>query len=139
MKYATSLTLIAIGAILTFAITSHPDWLNLQVVGVVLMLVGVVGLFLPRRGQDGWLRRRRVVRQNAAASAAATAPAAAEVEETQYPPYISINPASPPGPDDNVHEPGPHPLRQEPAAERPPQSSAQPVSDTEVIEEYLQE
>jgi hypothetical protein len=134
MKYATSLTLIAIGAILTFAITSHPSWLNLHIVGVVLMLVGVVGLVLPRRGaqQEGWLRRRMLVRRNA------TAPAVSEVEETQYPPYISINPASPPGPDDNEREPGPHPSRlHEPGTD--PAAAAPQAGETEVIEEYRQE
>jgi hypothetical protein len=40
MKIAPSLTLIAIGAIFTFAITSSPSWLNLQVVGVILMATG---------------------------------------------------------------------------------------------------
>jgi hypothetical protein len=84
MKTATGLTLMAIGAILAFAVTSHPHFVNLQVVGWVVMLTGVAGIFVPRRGY-GWLRRRVVVRRpprraassRAALTAAATGPAEA--------------------------------------------------------------
>jgi hypothetical protein len=62
MRTAPGLALIAIGAIFAFAITSSPSWINLQVVGWVLMLTGVAGIFVPRRGY-GWLRRRVVVRR----------------------------------------------------------------------------
>lgn len=62
MRSATCLTLLAIGAILTFAVTGHPSFLNLQVVGVVVMATGVAGLFLPWRG---WLRRPIVIRASA--------------------------------------------------------------------------
>jgi hypothetical protein len=61
MKTATSLALVAIGAIFAFAITRSPSFLNLQVVGWVLMLTGVVGAVIPRRGY-GWLRRSLVVK-----------------------------------------------------------------------------
>jgi hypothetical protein len=61
MRTATALTLMAIGAIFTFAITAHPSFLNLQVVGVVLIVTGVCGLVLPRRGR-GWLRRSVLVK-----------------------------------------------------------------------------
>jgi hypothetical protein len=62
MRTATGLALIAIGAILAFAVTTSPSFLNLQVVGWILILTGVAGLFVPRRGY-GWLRRRVVVRR----------------------------------------------------------------------------
>ena len=61
MKTATGLALIAVGAILAFAVNAHPQALNIQVVGWVLILVGLVGMFIPRRGY-GWLRKRMVVR-----------------------------------------------------------------------------
>jgi hypothetical protein len=61
MKTATSLGLVAVGAILAFAITRSPTFLNLQVVGWVLMLTGAVGAIIPRRGY-GWLRRSMVVK-----------------------------------------------------------------------------
>ena len=65
MKTATGLALVAIGAILAFAVTGHPGWLNVQAAGWVLMLVGLAGMFVPRRGY-GWLRRRVVRRPTAA-------------------------------------------------------------------------
>lgn len=61
MKTATSLGLVAVGAILAFAITRSPDFLNLRVVGWVLMLTGGVGAIVPRRG-SGWLRRSLIVK-----------------------------------------------------------------------------
>src|SRR5260221_8935028 len=62
MRTASCLTLLAIGAILTFAVMGHPSFVNLQVAGLVIMAAGVAGLFLPRRG-SGWLRRRTVLRK----------------------------------------------------------------------------
>ena len=62
MRTATGLALIAIGAILAFAVRTSPSFLNLQVVGWILILTGVAGLVVPRRGY-GWLRRRVVVRR----------------------------------------------------------------------------
>jgi hypothetical protein len=53
-----SIALIIIGAILRFAITWTPQYVNIQAMGVILMLGGVVGLaisltlfFTRRRGQ----------------------------------------------------------------------------------------
>ena len=68
MRTATGLALIAIGAILAFAVTSSPSFLNFQVAGWVLILTGVAGLLVPRRGY-GWLRRRVVVRRPRGAAA----------------------------------------------------------------------
>jgi hypothetical protein len=62
MRTATGLALVAIGAILAFAVTTSPPFLNLQVAGWILILTGLAGLFVPRRGY-GWLRRRVVVRR----------------------------------------------------------------------------
>ena len=61
MKTATGLGIIAVGAILAFAVTAHPHGLNLQAAGWVLIVIGLAGLFVPRRGY-GWLRRRVVRR-----------------------------------------------------------------------------
>jgi hypothetical protein len=44
MTIGTSLFLIAVGAILKFAVNVHVAGINVQVVGVILMIVGVVGL-----------------------------------------------------------------------------------------------
>jgi hypothetical protein len=46
MEYGTSILLIAVGAILKFAVTATVSGVSLQAVGVVLMLVGVLGLLL---------------------------------------------------------------------------------------------
>jgi hypothetical protein len=62
MRTATGLALVAIGAILAFAVTSSPSFFNFQIAGWVLILTGVAGLLVPRRGY-GWLRRRVVVRR----------------------------------------------------------------------------
>ena len=78
MKTATSLALAAIGAILAFAITRSPSFLNLQIVGWVLMATGAVGAVVPRRG-SGWLRRSTVVESDDMAEAG---PAGDAVSET---------------------------------------------------------
>jgi len=44
MRIGSSLVLIAIGAILKFAVTWSTDGVNLANVGVILMIVGAVGL-----------------------------------------------------------------------------------------------
>ncbi len=46
MTIGTSLFLIAVGAILKFAVTAHVAGVDLQVVGVILMIVGGAGLIL---------------------------------------------------------------------------------------------
>ena len=59
MGIGASILLIAIGAILTFALNVQVGFLDLDVVGWVLMLAGVVGLILTT---VIWApRRRRVV------------------------------------------------------------------------------
>ena len=88
MRTATGLTLLAFGAILAFAVQGHPSWLNIQVVGWIIMLTGVVGMAIPRRGY-GWLRRRIVLRRGPGGR-----PVADPVEEKRYPPYIMLNPGS---------------------------------------------
>jgi hypothetical protein len=55
MKTATSLILVAAGAIIAFAITAHLGFLNLQVTGWVLILTGVIGAIITR--SSSWLRR----------------------------------------------------------------------------------
>jgi hypothetical protein len=67
MKTATSLTLIAAGAIIAFAITAHVAFLNLRVTGWVFILTGVAGAIIPR---NGWLRRTLAVKGRPGAAAA---------------------------------------------------------------------
>jgi hypothetical protein len=46
MTIGTSLILIAAGAILKYAVTVHVSGVNLQTVGVILMVVGGAGLLI---------------------------------------------------------------------------------------------
>lgn len=46
MRIGASLFLIALGAILRFAVTAHVNGVNLSTVGIVLMIVGVAGLLI---------------------------------------------------------------------------------------------
>jgi hypothetical protein len=88
MRTASGLMLVALGAILAFAVKGHPSFLNIQVVGWVIMLTGVAGMVLPRRGY-GWLRRRMVLRRGPRGR-----PVVGRVEETRYPPYVMLNPGT---------------------------------------------
>lgn len=64
MGLVVSLILIAVGAILTWAVTDTSNAVNLAAVGVVLMIVGLVGfivdLMLWSSWGPGYLRRRTV-------------------------------------------------------------------------------
>ncbi len=44
MSIGASLMLIAVGAILKWAVTAHLSWLDLQTAGTVLFVIGVVSL-----------------------------------------------------------------------------------------------
>jgi hypothetical protein len=46
MTIGTSLFLIAVGAILKYAVTAHVEGIDLQTAGLVLMIVGGLGLVL---------------------------------------------------------------------------------------------
>jgi Na+/melibiose symporter-like transporter len=62
MSTGVGITLIAVGAILRFALApGSPHGLNLHVVGVVLIVVGILGLLLSLLFA-GWPRQRRLVR-----------------------------------------------------------------------------
>ena len=63
MKTATGLTVLAIGAILAFAVSASPPGVNINVVGWIVMLTGVAGFLIPRRA-SGWLRSRVLVRKS---------------------------------------------------------------------------
>ena len=54
MGISTSLVLVAIGAILKWAVTASVSGVNLETVGVVLMVVGAVGLLLSLVFWSSW-------------------------------------------------------------------------------------
>lgn len=64
MPLGTSIFLIAVGAILRYAVTKSVEGINLQTVGLILMIVGIVGLVLSVVYMAAWLPRRgRVARE----------------------------------------------------------------------------
>jgi hypothetical protein len=81
MRTASGLALIAVGAILAFAVTTTTPLLNVHIVGWILILTGVIGMVIPRRGY-GWLRRRMVLKPGA------RGPVVTRMDETHYPPSI---------------------------------------------------
>jgi hypothetical protein len=60
MTLGTSLLLIAVGAILRFAVNVTTSGFNIHTIGVILMIVGVVGLILSLLYMTMWDRRERV-------------------------------------------------------------------------------
>lgn len=66
MGVGTSLVLIAVGAILDFAVSVTTSGFNLHTIGVILMIIGGVGLLLSLMfwnswgGFGGYSRERRV-------------------------------------------------------------------------------
>ena len=54
MGLVVSLLLIAAGAILTFAVTTSADGVNLEVVGWILMIVGAIGLLMSLIFWSSW-------------------------------------------------------------------------------------
>ena len=127
MKTATGLTLVAIGAILAFAVGAHPHFLNLQVAGWVIIVTGVVGIFVPRPGR-GWLRGHAVVRKGSRRRVIRPGEMpAASPGETGVAPHVIFDAGPPP-----VHD-----------AEAAPAGSAAGPDDLppgyEVVEEYFEE
>ena len=86
MKTGVGLALIAVGAILAFAVTTITSVFNLHTAGWVLIIVGIIGIAIPRRGY-GWVGRRVFTRQTRWRRGA-------RVEEVSYPAYVNRNPAN---------------------------------------------
>ena len=59
MSIGTSIVLIAVGAILKWAVTAHVNGFNIQTAGVVVFLVGCVGLVLSLIYTFWWADRAR--------------------------------------------------------------------------------
>ena len=59
MGIGVSLFLIAIGAILDFAVTVHTSGFNLNTMGVILMIVGGIGLLFSLFFWGSWGPNRR--------------------------------------------------------------------------------
>jgi Domain of unknown function (DUF6458) len=85
MKTGVGLALIAVGAILAFAVTKNTSVFNLHTAGWVLIIIGIVGIAIPRRGY-GWVGRRVLTRQTRRRPGN-------RVEDVTYPAYVR-NPAN---------------------------------------------
>jgi phosphate/sulfate permease len=59
MGIGVSIFLIAVGAILTFALETDAEGVNLDTVGVILMIVGIVGILLSMLVFGSWREDRR--------------------------------------------------------------------------------
>jgi hypothetical protein len=62
MTIGTSIVLIAVGAVLKYAVTAHVSGIDIQTVGTILLLVGILGLILSLIYTFAWspaARRRR--------------------------------------------------------------------------------
>ena len=60
MGIGTSILLIAVGAILKFAVSVDADGFNINTIGAILMIVGVIGLIVSLLMGSMWQRRTRV-------------------------------------------------------------------------------
>jgi hypothetical protein len=145
MKTATGLAIVAVGAILAFAVTGHPGWLNVQAAGWVLILVGLAGMFIPRRGY-GWLRRqvvRRPPRRAVAASHVMDSNVVASNGTALPPGTVVLTPEQAEAVQAGAlleNEPEVFPGRQLSKAEvEEQQRTTAPAASSETIEEYLEE
>jgi hypothetical protein len=136
MKTGVGLALIAVGAILAFAVTTNTSVFNLHTAGWVLIIIGIIGIAIPRRGY-GWVGRRVLTQQTRWRRGA-------RVEDVTYPAYVNRNPAN-----TRVQAglPAPGALGSPEAASHIDASSGtrdltpevRPVRETEVIEDVYDE
>lgn len=61
MGIGSSLFLIAVGAILYFAVDADVSGLEISTVGIILMIIGIIGLVITLFFLGSWRDRRRTV------------------------------------------------------------------------------
>jgi beta-lactamase regulating signal transducer with metallopeptidase domain len=61
MGIGTSLILIAVGAILRFAVTDSVSGIDLATVGLILLIIGIIGLLISLFYAQLWTRGRDTV------------------------------------------------------------------------------
>ncbi|HTU96124.1 MAG TPA: DUF6458 family protein [Solirubrobacteraceae bacterium] len=59
MTIGSSIVLMAVGAILKWAVTAHVSGINLQTAGTVLFVLGILGLILSLLYTFVWARQNR--------------------------------------------------------------------------------
>jgi hypothetical protein len=93
MRIGFSVFLMAVGAVLTFAVHKTATGVNIHTIGVILMIAGVIGLaatltiFAPRRGVSAVASERTVTTTPGAA------PVASPTVETTIPATVTTSPA----------------------------------------------
>jgi hypothetical protein len=127
MKTGMGLALIAVGAILAFAVTTNTSVFNLHTAGYVLIIIGIIGIAIPRRGL-GWVGRRLSVRQTHWRSGN-------RVEEVTYPSYVR-NPATT---RTQAGLPAPGALGSQEAAHHVDATTAMRPSETKVVEDVYED
>ena len=145
MRTGIALGFICLGAILAFAVTGNTSVFNIHTAGWVIMLVGLVGLFLPRRNR-AWLGRRVVVRRTRSYP-----DGAGPVEEIPVPPYVARNPGTarieaglPARPtlmterQQELDDPIEDAENQAPAATQPTTATPRTAPQTEIIEDLYE-
>lgn len=95
MGISVSILLIAIGAILTWGVTAEAEGLDINAIGVILLIVGVLGLVLSMLFWSSWggFRRRTAYVDDRAVHPAAPAPRRTTVVEEE-----DVAPGPPPPP-----------------------------------------
>ena len=83
MRLGTAIVLLALGAILTFALNVDVSGIDLQVVGWILMIVGALGIAL-ELAVWGPRQRRRVTHTEGHAPPAAGAPVQRTTTDETY-------------------------------------------------------
>ena len=76
MGISVSILLIAVGAILTWGVTADADGLDVNAIGVILMIVGLLGLVISLIFWSSWGGFRRRTAYVEGAAPVATAPVA---------------------------------------------------------------
>lgn len=90
MRIGFSVFLMAVGAVLLFAVHKTATGVNIHTIGVILIIAGVIGLaatltiFAPRRGVTG-VATERTVTTDAPVAPVAAAPVATPVATTTTP------------------------------------------------------
>jgi hypothetical protein len=95
MRIGFSVFLMAVGAVLLFAVHKTATGVNIHTIGVILIIAGVIGLaatltvFAPRRGVTG-VASERTVTTDAGVAPVAAAPAATPVATTTTAPVATV-------------------------------------------------
>jgi hypothetical protein len=92
MRTATSIAIIAAGAILALAVSARVPGINLRLAGVIIIAAGLAVVLAPPSPAADWLRRR----SGRSADPAGLSPAPrvpAEPDDEDYPAYLLQDPA----------------------------------------------